>query len=105
MAEPSGSALWSPEAISDLNKIWDYYASVAGPDAAEKIVREIDQVIRVIEEHPMAGRSRDEVRVGLRSLATEPHVVFYRIRAVRPEIVRVLDGRQDIEDLFANEAP
>ncbi len=39
----------------------------------------------------------------MRSLAATPHVVFYRLRADRPEIVRVLDGRQDIGDIFTDD--
>jgi plasmid stabilization system protein ParE len=38
---------------------------------------------------------------GLRSFAATPHVVFYRVVNDTPEIVRVLDGRQDIEEKFA----
>jgi toxin ParE1/3/4 len=30
-----------------------------------------------------------------------PHIGFYRLNDDRPEIVRVLDGRQDIEDIFS----
>ena len=52
---------------------------------------------------PSAGRSRDEIRPGLRSLAASPQVVFYRLNNDRPEIVRVLDGRQDIEEIFAED--
>jgi plasmid stabilization system protein ParE len=37
----------------------------------------------------------------LRSFAATPHVVFYRVANDTPEIVRVLDGRQDIEEKFA----
>jgi toxin ParE1/3/4 len=73
---------------------------VAGRNTAEKILREIGEVITLIEDHPFAGRSRNEVRPGLRSFAASPHVVFYRVVDSTPEIVRVLDGRQDIEDKF-----
>lgn len=55
----------------------------------------------LIEEHPFAGRGRDELRPGLRSFAATPHVVFYRVVDDTPQVVRVLDGRQDIEEKFA----
>jgi toxin ParE1/3/4 len=58
-------------------------------------------VIALIEGHPFAGRARGEVRPSLRSFAAPPHVVFYRIVNDTPQIVRVLDGRQDIEEEFA----
>lgn len=101
MAEARRSALWSPEALDDRERIWDYYVQVAGRHTAEKILREIAEVIALIEDHPFSGRSRNEVRPGLRSFAATPHVVFYRVANHTPEIVRVLDGRQDIEERFA----
>jgi toxin ParE1/3/4 len=101
MAEGGRAALWSPEALDDRERIWDYYVGIAGKNTAEKIVREIGEVIALIEDHPFAGRSRNEVRPGLRSFAANPHIVFYRVVNDTPEIVRVLDGRQDIEERFA----
>lgn len=101
MAEGRRTALWSPEAIDDRERIWDYYVRVAGRHTAEKILREIAAVITLLEDHPLAGRSRNEVRLGLRSFVVTPHVVFYRVANDTAEIVRVLDGRQDIEEQFA----
>jgi len=101
MAGARRAALWSPEALDDRERIWDYYVRVAGRHTAEKILREIAEMIALIEDHPFAGRARNEVRSGLRSIAATPHVVFYRAVNDTPEIVRVLDGRQDIEEKFA----
>ena len=92
--------LWSPEALADLDRIWNQYGRIAGPATADKLLREIGNIVTLVEEHPFAGRSRDDVRPGLRSLATSPHVVFYRVMNDRPEIVRVLDGRQDVDEIF-----
>src|SRR5581483_11670332 len=101
MAVARRAALWSPEALDDRERIWDYYVRVAGRHTAENILREIAKVIALIEDHPFAGRARDEVRPGLRSFAATPHVVFYRVVNDTPAIVRVLDGRQDIDAEFA----
>jgi plasmid stabilization system protein ParE len=79
MAEAKRAALWSPEALDDRERIWDYYVRVAGRHTAEKILREIAEVIALIEDHPFAGRARNEVRGGLRSFAAKPHVIFYRV--------------------------
>jgi len=59
------------------------------------------KVIALIEQHPFAGRARDEVHPGLHSFAAPPHVVFYRGVDDAPQIVRLLDGRQDVEEIFA----
>ena len=102
MAESTGKALWSPESLSDLDQIWNYYERVAGRNAATKIVRQIDKVIATVEDHPFAGRARDELRAGVRSLAATPHVVFYRVVNDIPEIIRILDSRRDIDEIFSD---
>jgi toxin ParE1/3/4 len=96
------AAIWSSAALADLDGIWDYYVRVAGQDAAHKLLREIDRAVSVIEAHPNAGRARGELCAGVRSFATNPHVIFYRLVDEVPEIIRVLDGRRDIEDIFAD---
>ena len=100
MVEPSRAALWSPEALDDRERIWDHYVRVAGRQTAEKMVWEIGGVVALIEAHPLAGRTRNEVRAGLRSFAAAPHVIFYRVVDGTPQIVRVLDGRQDVDGQF-----
>jgi toxin ParE1/3/4 len=105
MAERRRPALWSPEAIDDLNGIWDHYAAAAGAGIADDIVRGIGRIVAVLDEQPKAGRSRDDIRAGLRSIPANPHVIFYRLVGMRAEIVRVLDGRRDIDEIFAQEGP
>jgi len=102
MAEHKPSILWSPEALDDIDHLWDYYVHAAGRVTADKVLREIAKAVAVIDDFPLAGRARDEIRAGLRSLATAPQIVFYRLKDDRPEIVRVLNGRQDIEEIFSD---
>jgi toxin ParE1/3/4 len=101
MAGAGRTAIWSPEAIDDRERIWDHYAGVAGAQTAEKIFLRLADVISLLEDRPFAGRARNEIRPGLRSFAATPHIVFYRVMNDTPEIVRVLDGRQDIDEQFA----
>ena len=101
MIDPRRPIVWSPDARADLSEIWKYYAKVADRQTADKIVREIGEVCQLLEDHPFAGRARDEVRPGLRSIAAPPHVVFYRVNNDVPEIVRILDGRRDLDEIFA----
>ncbi len=55
MAEARRAALWSPEALDDRERIWDYHVQVAGRHTAEKVLRDIAEVIALIEDHPFAG--------------------------------------------------
>jgi plasmid stabilization system protein ParE len=61
MVDPRRPIDWSPEARADLSEIWNYYVNVAGRHTADKIVREIGEVCRLLEEHPLAGRARDAI--------------------------------------------
>jgi len=103
MADPKRPVLWSRDALTDLAEIWRHYAEAARPQTADGIIRDIEKVCRLLGDHPLAGRARDEVRPGLRSIAARPHVVFYRVTDDAAEIIRVLDGRRDIEEIFAAE--
>lgn len=104
MADARRPLVWSPEARADLADIWSYYAQAAGRQTADNVIRGINDVCRLVEEHRYGGRARDEVRADLRSVVAGPHVVFYRVVADETaEIVRVLDGRRDIDELFADE--
>ena len=89
-------------ARADLSDIWSYYGRAVGPQTADNIIR--GQACRLLEDHPYGGRARNEVRPGLRSVVARPHVIFYRVTPDEiAEIVRVLDGRRDIEEIFAEE--
>src|SRR5262245_32447821 len=102
MVDPSRPVIWSPEARADLSEIWVSYVRLAGPRTADKIVTQIVRACRVLEDHPFAGRARDELRPGLRSVVVRPHVAFYRVTEnEHAEIVRVLDGRRDLDQIFA----
>lgn len=100
-AEPRRVA-WSPEAEDDLFSIWNYIAQAAGPRTADDIVRRIGEVCRLLEDFPLAGRSRSDIRPGLRSVVSGPFVIFYRAERNMAEIVRVLDGRRDVDDVFSD---
>jgi len=65
MGERRRAVIWSPDARADLSEIWNYYVEVAGRHTADGIVRRIAEVCTLLEEHPFAGRARNEVRLPL----------------------------------------
>src|SRR5258708_22353818 len=103
MANPKRQILWSPEAEADLIEIWNYLAREASLEIADKRVREINDACGPLGRFPLRGRPRDELVVGLRSIVTRPHIVFYRVTSNDIEIARVLHGRQDIESIFGDD--
>ncbi len=51
---------------------------------------------------PLAGRTRPEIGIDVRSLSVRPIVVFYRVREDRNavEILRIIDGWRDRRTIF-----
>ena len=103
MADRRRPIVWSSDAHADLSEIWNYYVKVAGRHTADKIVREIGEACRLLEDHPFAGRARDEVRAGAAIDRRAPARCLYRVRKDVAEIARVLDGRRDLDEIFAGD--
>jgi plasmid stabilization system protein ParE len=53
MASHSSTVIWSPEALDDVDHLWEYYAGTAGRVIADKLLREIAKVIATIDEYPL----------------------------------------------------
>jgi toxin ParE1/3/4 len=92
--------IWSRPARDDLREIWIFSAESVGPDRADDHVRRIATACQLLIATPLAGRSRDELRPGFRSIVIRPHIVFYRAMPISVEIVRILHAGPDIQALF-----
>ena len=83
-------------AEKDLNEIFDYTEKEFGFDQAVKYLLDIDDKFDLLSEQPELGKKRDEIRLELRSLVHESHVIFYRVLNNRVRIIRVLHGSRDL---------
>ncbi len=92
--------LWAPRAEQDLRDVWRYYARVASPDIADRLLREIEEAGERLGEQALMWRARDEVMPGLRSVLVHPYTVFYRVTDGSVEIVRVLHERRNFPEVF-----
>lgn len=84
-----------PQVDKDLDSIWSYIAA-DNVGAADKLLDRIGDVFAMLVLTPLAGRERPELGRGLRSFAVGNYVIFYSARSDGVEIVRVMNGRQDI---------
>ena len=100
MPEHKLRLVWSPEAEADLLDIWRWGAARFSPDAADAHLRDIQRAARNLTDSPFAGRSRDDLRFGVRSIVVYPTVVFYRAGGRSIDIVRVVDGRRNLAAVF-----
>ena len=90
----------SAAAEQDLTDIWGYVADYDETSADELI----DQLIKrflMLSNFQDAGRSREELAPGLRSFPVKQHVIFYRVIPAGIEVIRVLHGSRDMEQVIA----
>jgi toxin ParE1/3/4 len=88
----------APDAEADLDDIWLHIARESGSTTiADRFVDTITDRFCLISEHPRLGRSRTDLRPGMRSFLTGNYVILYRIDRTDVLILRILHGRRDIE--------
>lgn len=96
--------LRTDRAESDLEEILAYLDE-RSPAAADRLAAALEQRCQLLGQLPEMGRPRDELAPGLRSIAVERYVVFYRVAHRAVEILRVLHGARDIDTIMRGEDP
>jgi toxin ParE1/3/4 len=65
--------------------------------AADRLLLRFSQRFDELCEFPFLGPDRSELRTSLRGLLMDGYIAFYVVETDRVVIVRVLDGRMNIE--------
>ena len=91
------------QAQQDLRDIWRGLAEFGELKRADDRVIMIRNKLLLLGQFPSSGRSRDEILPGLRSFPVSGFVIFYRIEIDQVEIVRVVDGRRDVDSIFGED--
>ena len=88
-----------PRAYEDLIEIWSYIAddSVTNADA---FIDRLYETMKSLGRNPGAGRQRQELAPGIQSFPFGRYLIFYRAVSNGVEIIRVLHGARDIENIF-----
>ena len=89
----------SRPAIRDLESISSYFAEVS-VEAGERFLQGFSKRCKQLASFPNMGRRYDDLNPGLQGLPLEGHIILYRILDDGIEIVRVANGRQDLQSLF-----
>ena len=88
----------APQARAELSSIWNHIVTESGNvAAADGAIDGITERFYVLSQYPRMGRTRDDLRPGLRSLAVGQYVIVYAIEDEDVQILHVFHGRQDIE--------
>jgi toxin ParE1/3/4 len=91
--------LQKPEAESDLEEIW-WHIAQDNPHNADKFLDRIEESCLALADFPQMGISRDELKAGLRSQPVGNYLIFYFPLEDGVDIVRVIHGSRDIENLL-----
>jgi len=95
-----GRIFRTAQATSDLLDIWIHVKTTQSEAKATALVRTIERKLRLLTSQPQMGRSRDELREGLRSFPVKPYIIFYQPQSDGILVVRVLHGRRDLSTFF-----
>ena len=83
----------------DVPAIWVHIAE-DNEFTADSFVDLLTRRFRFLGEHPYAGRSREDLRTGYRSLPVGQYLILYRVMEPGIRIMHVLHGRRDIASLL-----
>lgn len=90
-------------ALQDVYGIWDYIAiQQQHPDAADRLIDEIDEFLNLLLQQPRMGEAVDHLRPNTRRCVVHNHyLLFYEIITDGIRLLRVLHGARLIrpEDL------
>lgn len=86
----------------DLEEIW-FYIATDNLAAADTLLDTIDRRCRLLLDQPGLGRARPELAPDLRSFAVGRYLLFYVPQAQGIEVVRVLHGARDIDEVFGTD--
>ncbi|NEO88205.1 MAG: type II toxin-antitoxin system RelE/ParE family toxin [Spirulina sp. SIO3F2] len=87
-------------ASQDVEAILDRLADLSTVDRSETFLQKLNQVCGKLLAFPGMGRKRYELLPDLRSFPVENYLIFYRPLAEGIEILRVVSGYRDLEQLF-----
>ena len=89
---------YSPEALSDLDDVWDGVLNASqSPDTAERYVRELMEKVSEKKDFPASGIPLyyRGLFTGFYSVNYKAYKAFYRVRDDRMEVLRVLFGESE----------
>ena len=98
-----------PRARLDLLEQFVYFGEQADVDLAERYFAAIDKTCLQLVKHPQSGTLYDSGIARLNGLRRFPvsgfdkYLIFYLPHENGIDVIRVLHGARDIEDLFAEE--
>jgi toxin ParE1/3/4 len=94
-----GLIIQSPDARNDLIEIWLYIAQ-ENQAAANRLIASIEEKLNLLSDSPQMGQTREDLAPLIRSFPVSKYLLFYRPISDGIQLVRVIHGARDIQNLF-----
>lgn len=95
----------SVPACNDIDKIWNWISADSGLARADSVIDGIYEAFEMLLTFPSAGTQQRELGDNVRSFARPPHQIFYEIQEDKLLILRIIDGRRDLEAAWREQQP
>ena len=89
----------SARARADVLRIYSYLVERT-PTAADRAVMRIERKLEQLGQFPFIGPERPSLAAGIRVALAGTHLIIYRVDAEVVIVVRIIDGRMDIDEEF-----
>jgi toxin ParE1/3/4 len=89
----------APSAIRDLENLSQYFLE-NNVDAGERLFQSLNQRFYNLTQFPNIGKPYPHLQPDIRGVLVEKYIIFYRITSAQVEIIRIIDGRQDLVRIF-----
>jgi plasmid stabilization system protein ParE len=91
----------SARAKADVLNIYSYLVD-CNPAAAERTLQRIEDKIEQLSHFPCIGVARNRLAADVRAVVVGTHLILYKIEADAGALIilRIIDGRMDVEEEF-----
>ncbi len=93
----------TPTANRELEELLHNLATIASFDTADRFLKRFNQKLTKIVAFPNLGKARPEWGNSYRSLPIDDYVIVYRVTEEMVEILRIISGYRDMDDLFTED--
>ena len=87
----------SAKALEDLKSIGRFTLKSWGREQRNIYLSKLDESFHLLAEQPQLGNARDDIRKGYRVYHVRRHLIFYRQKPAKIEIIRILHDRMNVE--------
>ena len=93
----------TPTANRELEELLQNLATIASFDTSDRFLKRLNQKLIKIAAFPNLGKGRPEWGDSYRSLPIDDYIIVYRVTEEMVEILRIISGYRDMDDLFTED--